>query len=101
MHEQLDRLEYAHTSFFTTAAAEALADELIARAPGDLSHAYLVSGGSEAVEAARGKVATQKATVERIGKQVTAQGAAVDQAKAQLASTEAGATRADLELLKK
>ena len=51
-----------------------------------------------AVDAARGKVATQRATVERIGKQVTAQGAAVDQAKAQLASTEAGATRADLEL---
>ena len=51
-----------------------------------------------AVESARGKVATKKATVERIGKQVTAQGAAIDQAKAQLASAQAGATRADLEL---
>jgi membrane fusion protein (multidrug efflux system) len=51
-----------------------------------------------AVEAARGKVMTQRATVERIGKQVTAQGAAIDQARAQLASSEAGATRADLEL---
>jgi membrane fusion protein, multidrug efflux system len=51
-----------------------------------------------AVESARGKVATQKATVDRIGKQVGAQQAAIDQAKAQLASAEAGATRAELEL---
>ena len=33
MHEQLDRLAYAHTSFFTTEVAEELADELIAHAP--------------------------------------------------------------------
>jgi adenosylmethionine-8-amino-7-oxononanoate aminotransferase len=52
MHKQLDTLEYAHTSFFTTEAAEALADELIAHAPGDVSHVYFVSGGSEGVEAA-------------------------------------------------
>jgi adenosylmethionine-8-amino-7-oxononanoate aminotransferase len=52
MHKQLDALEYAHTSFFTTEAAEALADELIAHAPGDVSHVYFVSGGSEGVEAA-------------------------------------------------
>jgi len=51
-----------------------------------------------AVEAARGKVATQKATIDRIGKQTAAQQAAVDQAKAQLASAQAGATRAQLEL---
>ena len=31
---------------------EDLADHLVARAPGDLSHVYLVSGGSEAMEAA-------------------------------------------------
>ncbi len=52
MHAQLDQLAYAHTSFFTTAVAEALADELVAHAPPGMSHAYLVSGGSEAVEAA-------------------------------------------------
>ena len=52
MHTQIDRLAYAHTSFFTTEVAEALADELIRGAPADMSHAYLVSGGSEAVEAA-------------------------------------------------
>jgi adenosylmethionine-8-amino-7-oxononanoate aminotransferase len=52
MHAQIDRLAYAHTSFFTTEVAEALADELIAHAPEGMSHAYFVSGGSEAVEAA-------------------------------------------------
>lgn len=52
MHAQLDRLAYAHTSFFTSEAAEALGDELITHAPPGMSHVYLVSGGSEAVEAA-------------------------------------------------
>jgi len=52
MHAQLDRLAYAHTSFFTTEVAEALADDLIAHAPSGMSHVYLVSGGSEAMEAA-------------------------------------------------
>ncbi len=51
-----------------------------------------------AVEAARDKIATQKATIERIGKQIAAQEAAVDAAKAQLASAKAGDTRAELEL---
>ena len=52
MHAQIDRLAYAHTSFFTTEVAEALADRLIAGAPAGMSHAYFVSGGSEAMEAA-------------------------------------------------
>ncbi|RQO41418.1 aspartate aminotransferase family protein [Variovorax sp. KBW07] len=52
MHAQLDRLAYAHTSFFTSEVAEQLADELIGSAPEGMSHVYLVSGGSEAVEAA-------------------------------------------------
>jgi adenosylmethionine-8-amino-7-oxononanoate aminotransferase len=52
MHAQIDRLAYAHTSFFTTDVAEALADHLIAHAPPGMSHVYLVSGGSEAIEAA-------------------------------------------------
>jgi adenosylmethionine-8-amino-7-oxononanoate aminotransferase len=52
MHAQLDRLAYAHTSFFTSEVAEQLADELVASAPEGMSHVYLVSGGSEAVEAA-------------------------------------------------
>ncbi|MBS0304756.1 MAG: aspartate aminotransferase family protein [Proteobacteria bacterium] len=52
MHEQTDRLAYAHTSFFTSEPAEALADQLVRTAPAGLSHVYFVSGGSEAVEAA-------------------------------------------------
>jgi adenosylmethionine-8-amino-7-oxononanoate aminotransferase len=52
MHAQLDRIAYAHTSFFTTEVAEALADDLVAHAPAGIGHAYFVSGGSEAVEAA-------------------------------------------------
>ncbi|CUH64116.1 Adenosylmethionine-8-amino-7-oxononanoate aminotransferase [Thalassovita gelatinovora] len=50
--DQLDRLAFAHTSFFTSEPAEALAELLIQHAPGDLSRVYFVSGGSEAVEAA-------------------------------------------------
>jgi adenosylmethionine-8-amino-7-oxononanoate aminotransferase len=52
LHAQADKLAYAHTSFFTTEPAEALADRLIEDAPEGLSHVYFVSGGSEAVEAA-------------------------------------------------
>ena len=52
LHAQLDKLAYAHTGFFTTDVAEKLGDRLIADAPEGMSHAYLVSGGSEAVEAA-------------------------------------------------
>ena len=52
MHAQLDKLEYAHTSFFTSQAAEDLADELIAHAPQGIGHVFYVSGGSEAIEAA-------------------------------------------------
>ena len=49
---QAKRLESVHTSFFTTEAAEALADHLIAGAPAGISHAYFVSGGSEGIETA-------------------------------------------------
>jgi adenosylmethionine-8-amino-7-oxononanoate aminotransferase len=52
LHDQLDRLAFAHTGFFTTKAAERLADTLVAHAPAGIDRVYLVSGGSEAVEAA-------------------------------------------------
>lgn len=52
MHQQIDRLAYAHTSFFTTDVAEELAARMAYDAPGDLDHVYLVSGGSEAIETA-------------------------------------------------
>jgi adenosylmethionine-8-amino-7-oxononanoate aminotransferase len=51
LHAQLDRLEFAHTGFFTSEPAEALADRLIAAAPEGIDRVYLVSGGSEAMEA--------------------------------------------------
>jgi adenosylmethionine-8-amino-7-oxononanoate aminotransferase len=52
MHAQIDKIAYAHTSFFTTEVAEELAETLVAKAPQGIGHVYLVSGGSEAVEAA-------------------------------------------------
>jgi len=58
MRAQLDRLEFAHTSFFTSPAAEELADDLVAHAPHGLGHVFYVSGGSEAIEAAL-KIARQ------------------------------------------
>ena len=50
-----------------------------------------------AVDAARTKIATQQATIDRIGRQVTATESAVEQAKAQLVSAEAGLKRAGLD----
>jgi len=52
MHRQIDALAYAHTSFFTTEVAETLATRLVQDAPTGITHAYFVSGGSEAIEAA-------------------------------------------------
>ncbi|MGD0850437.1 HlyD family secretion protein [Bradyrhizobium sp.] len=50
-----------------------------------------------AVDAARTKIATQQATIDRVGRQVAAQESAAEQAKAQLASAEAGLKRAGLD----
>jgi len=52
LHAQLDQIAFAHTGFFTSQPAEELADLLIASAPDGIDRVYLVSGGSEAVEAA-------------------------------------------------
>ena len=49
---QVERLEFAHTGFFSSVPAEALAELLIKEAPGSLDRVYFVSGGSEAVESA-------------------------------------------------
>jgi adenosylmethionine-8-amino-7-oxononanoate aminotransferase len=51
LKEQLDKLDFAHTAFFTTPVAEALADALIDAAPNGMERVYFVSGGSEAIEA--------------------------------------------------
>ena len=50
-----------------------------------------------AVEAARSRIATQQATIDRIGRQVTALESATEQVKAQLASSEAALKRAELD----
>jgi len=52
LHAQIDQLDYAHTGFFTTPAAEQLADEMVRDAPAGISHVHFTSGGSEGVEAA-------------------------------------------------
>jgi adenosylmethionine-8-amino-7-oxononanoate aminotransferase len=52
IREQLGRVTYAHTGFYTTSAAEDLAELLVGHEPGGLSQAYFVSSGSEATEAA-------------------------------------------------
>jgi adenosylmethionine-8-amino-7-oxononanoate aminotransferase len=52
IQEQLARLPFAHTSFFTNEPMEALAEALVSRAPANLQRVYFVSGGSEAMEAA-------------------------------------------------
>ena len=52
IQRQLEKLPFAHTSFFTNEPMEALADALVARAPKSFDKVYFVSGGSEAIEAA-------------------------------------------------
>ena len=49
---QAVEFSYVHSGFFTSAAAEELADRLASLAPGNINHAILVSGGSEAIETA-------------------------------------------------
>ncbi len=49
---QLDNIAFAHTGFFTSDPAEQLATRLVEKAPAGIEKVYLVSGGSEAVEAA-------------------------------------------------
>ncbi|HEV7407137.1 MAG TPA: HlyD family secretion protein [Bradyrhizobium sp.] len=50
-----------------------------------------------AVDAARTRIATQQATIDRIGRQITAMESAAEQMKAQLASAEANQKRAELD----
>ncbi|MBR0761425.1 aspartate aminotransferase family protein [Bradyrhizobium japonicum] len=49
--KQASTLAYAHTAFFSSEPAEALAETLVGHEPGGLAYAYFVSGGSEAIEA--------------------------------------------------
>jgi hypothetical protein len=51
VQQQVARMAYAHTSFFTNEPMEALAQVLIDDAPPGIEKVYFVSGGSEAMEA--------------------------------------------------
>jgi adenosylmethionine-8-amino-7-oxononanoate aminotransferase len=50
--QQARTLEYAHTGFFTSEPAEALASVIAEQCPGTLDRVWFTSSGSEAVEAA-------------------------------------------------
>jgi len=52
LHAQIDKIAFAHTGFFTSEPAEALCNALAEAAPEGIDRVYLLSGGSEAVEAA-------------------------------------------------
>ena len=52
MREQAAELEYIHTSFFTTDAAEQLAALIAGMCPGDLDRVWYTGSGSDAIEAA-------------------------------------------------
>lgn len=52
VQRQVETLEFAHTGFFSSEPAEALASMLIDHAPTGLERVYLLSGGSESTEAA-------------------------------------------------
>lgn len=49
---QAEKMAYAHTGFFSSEPAEALAELLVGHAPGGLTHAFFVSDGSVAMESA-------------------------------------------------
>ena len=52
MAAQAASVEYAHTGFFTTAAAEELAATIADQSPGSLDRVWFTGSGSEAIEAA-------------------------------------------------
>jgi hypothetical protein len=52
VQQQIARMAFAHTSFFTNQPMETLADMLVADAPPGIEKVYFVSGGSEAIEGA-------------------------------------------------
>jgi choline dehydrogenase len=51
IQDQVARLPFAHTAFFTNTPQEELAERMVAGAPEGLERVYFTSGGSEAIEA--------------------------------------------------
>jgi len=52
IRRQAESLAFAHTGFFTTEPAEALAEHLVRHAPSGMDRVYFVCDGSEGIEAA-------------------------------------------------
>ncbi|KAI9847524.1 MAG: hypothetical protein M1838_000850 [Thelocarpon superellum] len=52
MMAQMDQVSYCHSLFFSSSATETLARELVQGTRGEMSRAFIVSSGSEAMEAA-------------------------------------------------
>ena len=52
IHDQVDKLTFVHSGFFTTDIMESLGERLAALAPQGIERVYFLSGGSEAMEAA-------------------------------------------------
>lgn len=52
IRDQVDKLSFVHSGFFTTDIMESLGDRLCSLAPNGLDRVYFLSGGSEAMEAA-------------------------------------------------
>lgn len=52
MLDQIEKVPFAHTGFFTSEVSEQLAELICQQMPSQFNQVYLVSGGSEAVESA-------------------------------------------------
>ena len=52
IHNQINKLPYIHSGYFTSDVMEELAEKLASLAPGNINHAMFLSGGSETVESA-------------------------------------------------
>lgn len=52
MLDQIEKVPFAHTGFFTSEVSEQLAELICQQMPSQFNHVYLVCGGSEAVESA-------------------------------------------------
>ena len=52
INNQINKLPYIHSGYFTSDVLEELAEKLASLAPGNINHAMFLSGGSETVESA-------------------------------------------------
>ncbi len=57
--DQIDRIAYIHSSFFTNSPAEALAEFLVAEAPGDLLRQWRLRGPSRRRSSSRASISSR------------------------------------------